>query len=213
MYQEMDADYVCRCYQTLTSVIGYRGATPLARLMNREEVIQFATIHGYCVLESIRANESEGRPAEYFIQIVMMPSFTRGAKSPFFKKVFTTIARSLVGVSTGSAAKLPARFEVIMDNAVKKKSIAGLPFEPKFLPYDLFISDITQHVMAGQYRIATPAEIEANLFRHYILLSHLPTLPATDSVCIYYDFRPGMVVHLLRLSENTGEASEYYLIK
>lgn len=198
-------------YNNLILLADYRNIILDAEPLTRDNVINKLNHHEYIQITGKRDGDNPRGEAVVYM-ILITPGSKYSTRLIDFKKLINGIPRS----------QKPMEIIIVSDRDlttyIKKEIVSFKINNPNIWiehhNYEIFMIEIPKHISVPKHEIADPTEVAKYCHKYCILPVNFQKILQSDPIAVWIGLRPGMVVKIYRVSENTGESIVYrYCIK
>lgn len=192
-------------YNNLAKLLTYRNVKLSADPLDKDTLSQKLNHYEYVTLSGDRAGDDPRGPA-HVIVFLIAPNSKYSSRSLDFKKLLRGLPKKdHLEIIFVSEHKLTVH---IAKALLAYKQVNPTVYVEDY-DYTVFMIETPKHNDVPPHRLATDEEIEAFCVKHYTSKDRFPKIHTSDPMAVWLGARPGMCVHVTRLSETAGEAVAY----
>lgn len=195
-------------YTNIVKMFDYRNIKLRGEQLTENQVSQRLNHYEFATIVGDRGPDPRGAAECYVILIASNSKYS--AKSQDFKKLLKGLPKKTEGVEVMFVSELE------FTNHIKKQLALFKSENPKIYvedyDYEKFLIEMPKHVSVPKHELASDNEVAELCRRHFTTKEKFPKIHVGDTQCVWIGGKPGMVIKITRVSENSGEAIAYRIV-
>lgn len=194
-------------YSNIILMLKYREMKLLDAPLSQEMLTKTMSSQEYVKIESTRTKNVRGDC--HLITYQVYPNSKYCLKSGDFEKLITDVINK-----TKATSKIEILYICYNEPSTHiSRKLVSLQTEHKisieYITYNIFMLELPKHVLVPEHRIMTQQEINSLTNRIFINPKQFQKILSSDPMAIWMGIKPGMFVHIKRLSDLCGQEDAY----